>query len=799
MSGKNNKQMKPEKSSRKHGSLKITNHESRIANCKLRFTILRFSQVFSCAFFWLFLLFALPVSAQTISGIVTDSKDAPIAGAEVFLNDKSGLIGQTKTDAQGKFSFGQKASQNLRVIVRAEGFADFSKTLPADLSETLKIVLSPSALRGDVTISITQSETRLNETPASVVVLDRESLEQTAAQNIDDALRQIPGFNLFRRSSSKTTNPTAQGANLRGLSGSGAARTSVQLDGVSLNDAFGGWTYWTRVPKAAVEQIETLRGGASQFYGDAALSGAVNLQTKSFSEKPVLRVETSAGTQNTFDASIFSAFGKNGWNVSTSIDAFRTRGYIPTAAGERGAADSNANSRYQNLYLTLEKRFSENARIFGRGNYFAEQRDNGTILTTNQTRFRQIIFGADYKRENLGAFQLRFYTEKQAYDQIFSAVSNNRNTETLSRFQQVPSQSAGANLLWSQSFSAHVVSGSLEFRQVRGYSNENAYASNLLTSLIGSGGKEQTFSVFAQDFWRVTGRLNLNFGARFDAWENANALSATRALSNNQTAVSIFPDRNEKAFSPRIAALYRINDNFSVLGSYSKSFRAPSLNEFYRAFRVGNVLTLANENLRAERADTYEAGLNFSGLSRKLNLRGNFFVTEVSRPVVSVTLTTTPSLITRQRQNVGETRSRGIEFDAEYAPLQKLRFSAGYLFVDSRVTDFPANPDLIDKFLPQVARQQLSFQAFYRPQSKLSFSAQGRISDRQYEDDLNAFRLRPFFTLDAFASYKFRKFELFTAIENLFNNRYDIGLTPNRTVAAPRFVRVGLRFSLSGD
>jgi hypothetical protein len=38
--------------------------------------------------------------------------------------------------------------------------------------------------------------------------------------------------------------------------------------------------------------------------------------------------------------------------------------------------------------------------------------------------------------------------------------------------------------------------------------------------------------------------------------------------------------------------------------------------------------------------------------------------------------------------------------------------------------------------------------------------------------------------------------EIFAAIENLFNSRYDIGLTPNRTIAAPSFLRFGLRLDL---
>ncbi len=756
-------------------------------------------------FFAVFLIFSgSTIIAQTVSGTVTDSQNAPIQNAEISVLNQTNIIAKTLTDADGKFSI--DLQNNFTIIVKAKGFADFSKTLPQNVKETLNIILEPQTLRDEVTVSITRAESKLAETPASVVVLSRETLDTTAAQTVDDSLRQIAGFTLFRRSSSKTTNPTTQGANLRGLAGSGASRAAVLLDGLSLNDAFGGWTFWSRVPNVAVEQAEVLRGGASAFYGDQGLSGAVNLRTKKFDETPIFRVQTSAGTQATFDGSLFTAYGKRGWNFDLALESFQTKGYIPTAEKERGAIDTNANSRHNNGILTIEKRLSEpssaanslsqsNGRIFLKTNFFAERRDNGTSLTKNKTYFRQLAFGADFEPENFGAFQFRSFIEKQNYDQTFSAISNNRNTETLSRIQRVPSQAFGVNLFWTRIFGAkNVVSSSVEFKQVRGFSDEIIFVNSRASSLVGSGGNQQTFGVFVQDVWRVTEKLNINFGGRFDYWENKNALVSTRTVSSNLTNTTNFPDRTENAFSPRIAALYEINQNFSFVASYAKSFRAPNLNELYRAFRVGNVLTLANQNLRSERADTFETGLNFTGFARKLNLRGNFFASEVSRPVVSVTLTTTPNLITRQRQNVGKTRARGFEFDAEYSPISKLKLSASYLLTDSRVTDFPSNPQLIDKFLPQVARQQLTFQTIYRPLSKLTFSMQSRFSGAQFEDDLNTLRLRPFAMFDTFASYKLKRFEMFTAIENLFDNRYDIGLTPNRTVAAPRFVRVGLRF-----
>jgi outer membrane receptor protein involved in Fe transport len=164
---------------------------------------------------------------------------------------------------------------------------------------------------------------------------------------------------------------------------------------------------------------------------------------------------------------------------------------------------------------------------------------------------------------------------------------------------------------------------------------------------------------------------------------------------------------------------------------------------------------------------------------------------------VSITITSTPSLITRRRENVGSTRTVGLEVDAELKLHRDLRLSAGYLLADSRIFSFPANLVLEGNYLPQIPKQQLNFQLYYHPQTRFAAGIQARISGGQFEDDLNTRRLGSYFTMDATMSYRIhRGFELFAAAENIFNSRYDIGLTPVRTVAAPAFARIGLRWEL---
>ncbi|MGH7396256.1 MAG: TonB-dependent receptor plug domain-containing protein, partial [Candidatus Rokuibacteriota bacterium] len=128
-----------------------------------------------------------------------------------------------------------------------------------------------------VVVTATRTEQRLGEAPASVSVLTREDLRQTAAQSLDDVLRQVPGFSLFRRSSSLVSHPTTQGVSLRGIGPSGASRALVLLDGIPINDPFGGWVYWNRVPLQSVEQVEVVRGGGASVWGKvgASLEGSL--------------------------------------------------------------------------------------------------------------------------------------------------------------------------------------------------------------------------------------------------------------------------------------------------------------------------------------------------------------------------------------------------------------------------------------------------------------------------------------------------------------------------------------------
>jgi outer membrane receptor protein involved in Fe transport len=466
---------------------------------------------------------------------------------------------------------------------------------------------------------------------------------------------------------------------------------------------------------------------------------------------------------------------------------------------QRGRVDTLAGMRDLVTNLRIEREIGTTLKFFAGASVFGESRTNGTPLQTNRTHLRQFVFGSAWETSELGSLSARLYGGTQTYDQNFSAISPDRNSETLTRVQRVPAQVFGASVQWSKLIGAkHTFVAGLEGREVRGASDELVFVNGKPSSLVGAGGREREVGIYLEGLTRFGSHVFLSGGGRVDHWQNYAALSASRPISvQTPTAVTFFPDRTENAFSPYAALVYRFNERLSATASFTRAFRAPTLNELYRSFRVGNVLTLANEKLKAERLTGGEAGLRVTSNNNRVALRGSFFWNDITRPVANVTLTTTPLLITRQRQNLGRTRSRGVEVHSDVTLTRRWNVSGSYLFADATVVDFPASSLLEGLRLPQVPRHQLTIQTRYDHPSIVTIGIQARASGVQFDDDLNQLRLNSYFTLDAFVSRRLnRTLEIFGAVENIFDQRYEVGKTPVTTLGPPVLVRGGVRLRL---
>ena len=743
--------------------------------------------------------FGLPNQQQVkIEGTVTDQTGAPVVGVEVVFSNGAFAAKQV-TDGAGRFAFEAVPSQaSGTVSVKAPGFRNYQRGWKAGDTAALDIALEPALVGEQITVTAERTLTRLSQTAASVVVLSDEELSSTAALTLDDALRQVPGFSLFRRSGSRTANPTSQGVSLRGVGASGASRAVVLADGIPINDPFGGWIYWGRVPRESIDRIEVVRGGASHLYGTDALGGVVNFINHD-PKDGVVSLEASYGNEKTPDASFYAGGQFARLGAQLAVETFHTDGYRIVDKDQRGRADTPAGSEHTAIDLTLERLISDAGRVFLRGSIFGEERGNGTLLQQNRTHIRQLAGGSDWQSTAAGAVSVRAYVSTQVFDQDFSAVAADRNSETLIRSQRVPAQQTGFTSQWSRAAgSRQTVVAGLDAREVRGASDELVFVAGRLTSAVGGGGRERTLGVFGEDLINITSKFSAAVGARIDRWRNYEALSTTRPLATpGPAAVTKFVDRDETAVSPRLSLIYRPVERVSLFASGYRAFRAPTLNELYRSFRVGNVLTQANVGLKAERLTGGEGGASVAAFDRRFSARGTFFWSEITRPIANVTLTVTPDLITRRRQNLGRTRSRGVELETEAHVTHTLVLSSSYQFVDATVLEFPASTALEGLLIPQVPRQQLTFQMRYTNPSRLIVGLQGRWVGAQFDDDQNQFKLDRFFTLDARASRPVgHGVELFAAVENLFDREYTVGRTPLRTIGPPLLARLGIRLRI---
>ena len=713
-----------------------------------------------------------------------DAAGEAVAGARVFL--RSGVLeAEARTGPDGRFAIPWSEAVG-RVAVEAGGFAPYRRSVDRRKDAGPLTIVLRRGFADQVTVTAARVPGGLGETPASVVVLGQSALELTPALAVDDALRQVPGFTLFRRSGSRTANPTTQGASLRGVGGSGASRALVLDDGVPVNDPFGGWVYWSRVPRAALARIEVLRGGASDLYGSGALVGVVHLVRKR-PDRTRMDLDASYGSTSTPDASVAAALRRGPWGLRLDATTFATDGYVAVAPGERGAVDTAVSSRHAGVDLALERGVDEANRQFLAFSAFGESRENGTPLQTNDTRLWQVVLGADRAAES--TVTARVYAGDQLYHQTFSTIAADRASERLNRQQRVPARVAGAWGQWSRPIGRRqVLVAGADLRRVEATSEEVVF-SPAAGPIVGSWGRQLDVGLYAEDLIDL-GRLSATAALRLDRW----AQSGERRSPG--TATVDLPDHHEGALSPRLALRYRAVPWLGLTSSAYRSFRAPTLNELYRPFRLGNVLTLANEELRAERMAGVEAGALARLLDGRLSLRANLFWNEVHDAVANVTLSSTPTLITRQRRNVARVRARGIEADAEAAAGRRVTASASWLFVDSTIlaADPPA---LAGLKVPQVARQQGSLSLRYA-HGAMRVGLQVRFSGRQYDDDLNVFPLGRATTLDLLASRSIgRELELYAAAENMLDARFDVGRTPVRTLGPPRSVRAGVRVHLA--
>jgi len=624
------------------------------------------------------------------------------------------------------------------------------------------------------------------ERPFGPTVIDSATLATAPQRRLDEALRALPGFGLFRRNGSRIAQPTTQGVSLRGIGPNGAGRTLVLVDGVPVNDPFGGWVYWSRLPTEAAEQVVITRGGGAGPWGNAALAGTVRIETRT----PTGAFgELAAGSDDTVQAVAGVGGRAGGLDLGLTASAFTTAGVPVVDNVFRGPIDVPADSAaYWVDGMAGAALGSVQATV--KLSAFREHRGNGTPYTENATEALEgslrLVGSARIPWEAV------LYARDWTFRSTFSGVDADRASETPALDQyDVPSRAYGGVVQVSLTPAAdHRTDLGLDLRWTEGETNEAfLFQQGRFTRDRRAGGAQLLAGLFAEHAWTPSDTLAATAGLRLDRWRND---SGERVERNTLTGALLredsFDTRQGTVLNGRVGIDWQVGPTVGLRAAAYTGFRVPTLNELYRPFRVGNDITEANADLDPERLYGGEVGFRFEPAS-SVRLSATLFRAVIRDAVDNVELTRASGFYAplgvfvpaggslSQRLSLSEVTTDGVELELESQPLPGLALRLAYLFSDAAITDAGDFPALSGNRPGQTPRHQGTAEARWRPTDPLLLRLQLRAAGEAFEGSDNAQRLDGYVVGDLYAGWDLSpSLRLFATVENLADTTIQTGI-----------------------
>ena len=535
----------------------------------------------------MFLAVSVFAQGAAVTGTVTDESGGTLPGATVVVAGSGGSrTGYTGSD--GKFSVVPAGNGPYKVTVSMPSFGTMTKDAVAagtDVSFSLKI----AGLGETVVVSASKVESTLANAPATMSVVTTETLATAPSQNFGDILRNVPGMNVIQTS--------ARDYNLTARQGTSTLATSqlVLLDGRSIYLDFFGLVLWDLVPQnpSDIKQIEVVRGPASAVWGANALTGVVNILTKTPRENPNTTVNLSGGSfgtkggsregdsGTTFGASVSFAKAINDrWSTRLTAgyvesDPFsRPTGRIPViqdprvttvcsgtagTAGCVGGAAYPIDSRTGNPGTSFENdgtkqpkfdaRFDQDFSNGGRMTYSGGYAGTQGLIHTGIGPFN-IQSGSNLTYGRVGYQQGAFRV---------AAFGNFLDVEAPNLLLTDPATGRGVAL----NFKTETFDFEVGHSKVLAEKHVLSYGGNVRRNnfdiTLAPGAKDRTEAgAYFQDEFFVD-KFRLTVGGRVDKFGNI----------------------DKAVFSPRVTAMFKPTADQAFRVSYNKAFRAPSaINNF---------------------------------------------------------------------------------------------------------------------------------------------------------------------------------------------------------------------------
>lgn len=543
-----------------------------------------------------------------------------------------------------------------------------------------------------VVITATKIETPQEQLGASVTVITGEELQSYNYARVEDALRAVPGVEVQRSGSlGKVTTVRIRGANPN--------QVQILVDGMRVKSPTLGQFDFAELSLEDIDRIEIVRGPQSTLHGADAIGGVIHIITKKGVGPPAGTLGFEGGSQETFreQGAFQGALGR--FNFSLSASRMDSSGQIRTFenddSDQSGFAGRLGWDFPWNAGLALTARYTKSNTDLPINIFLdtldpdSQQRTEFSLLTL---RYDQKLFP--------------WWTVAARAGQMWDNQHFSNGPEPTGDFpftSQVNTRRRELELLntWEMGKLNSLTLG-LEYRRESG-ENQGTFDA-----------ETNTLSGFVQDELRLFDRLFLGGGARFEA---------------NDTFGS--------ELTPRVSVAYLLKETGSKLrAAYGHGFRAPTINDLFFPDTSGFCPDFGNPALKPERSRSWEAGAEQKLWTNRIRLGVTYFWSRFQDLITIVGVPPTPEGaaigVTQcaQAGNVGKARTEGVEFAAQFEPLDWLLFTANYTLTDTE-------DEATGQELPRFARHRVNAGVTVTPLPRVSAFIQSYVVSEQFDNIAN--------------------------------------------------------------
>ena len=576
----------------------------------------------------------------------------------------------------------------------------------------------------------------------STLELDREAIVTTASGRLEDVLSSAAGFQQFRRSDSRSANPSAQGVTLRALGGNATSRALVLLDGVPVADPFFGYIPLSAIAPETLQSVRITRGGGAGPFGAGALAGTIEMHSAGIAEQAPVSGSLLVNDRGETEASgaLAQKLGAGFAVVSGRWD--RGKGFFTTPSADRVPASARAAFDSWSVGIRGVAPVSETLELQASGRVFDDQRtlrfDGADSSSEGADASIRLLSRGDWQVEALAYVQSRNFSNVVISSTRFVRVLDQRNT---------PSTGLGGKIeLRPPVGDDHVLRLGVDYRRASGELQEEAYSAftGALRERRRAGGRTSDIGFYLENDWSADNFV-LTGGVRADRTVIENGFYRAVDPGNTLVSETIAPDRADWSFSYRAGLAWQAGDTVRLRATAYRGLRLPTLNELYRPFVVFPVVTEANAALENEVLEGFEAGVDLTP-TQGISLSVTAFDNRVENAIANVTLS--PTL--RQRQNLPAIDARGLEANLRIERGQ-FRIDSSIAYTDAKVDGSGASLALDGNRPPQTPKWALSHAVSWRPAERVVLSAIVRHIGDQFESDQESDVLPAVTTLGAFA------------------------------------------------